>query len=77
MSNTDKSAAVGPSAVYTAIQQPAAMSDTGNLALNWREWKSSFDCYLIAAGKENIPSREKVALFLHVIGKVGREIRQL
>lgn len=64
----------GPSGTYSAIQQPAAMSDAGNVALNWREWKSSFDCYIIAAGKENASSREKCALFLHVIGKAGREV---
>lgn len=61
-------------AVYSAIQQPAAMSEEGNVSCNWREWKSSFDYYLIASGKEKAPSREKCALFLHVIGKHGREI---
>ena len=60
--------------MYSGIQQPAAMLEDGNLALNWREWKSSFDYYMIASGKEKSTSREKCALFLHVIGKYGREI---
>lgn len=63
-----------PCAAVSTIQQPAAMLEAGNVALNWREWKSSFDYYLIAAGKENLASREKCALFLHVIGKYGLEI---
>lgn len=60
--------------IYTALQQPAAMSEEGNMATNWREWKLAFDYYLIAAGKENATSKEKCALFLHVIGKGGRDI---
>ncbi|KOB67449.1 Retrovirus-related Pol polyprotein from transposon 17.6 [Operophtera brumata] len=60
--------------IYTALQQPAVMSDEGNMATNWREWKLAFDYYLIAAGKEDAKSNEKCALFLHVIGKGGREI---
>lgn len=63
-----------PIATYSALQQPAAMSEDGNVAVNWREWKSCFDYYLIAAGKENAASREKCALFLHIIWKYGREI---
>lgn len=60
--------------VYTAIQQPAPMLREGNMATNWREWKMSFDYYLIAAGKESATSKEKSALFMHAIGKYGREI---
>ncbi|KAL4720229.1 hypothetical protein ACJJTC_016674 [Scirpophaga incertulas] len=60
--------------VYTTLQQPVAMAEEGNIATNWREWKSAFDYYLIATGKESTGSREKCALFMHVIGKYGREI---
>lgn len=59
---------------YPAIQQPAAMQDGGNRALCWREWKSAFDYYLIASGREKSSSKEKCAVFLHVIGKYGREV---
>lgn len=59
---------------YAVLQQPAAMAEDGHLATNWREWKTAFDCYMIATGKEKAESREKCALFLHIIGKYGREI---
>ncbi|XP_059061669.1 uncharacterized protein K02A2.6-like [Achroia grisella] len=60
--------------LFTAIQQPAPMQQDGNMATNWREWKMAFDCFLIASGKESASSKEKCALFMHVIGKYGREI---
>ncbi|CAG4950691.1 unnamed protein product [Colias eurytheme] len=62
------------SCINNAIQQPAAMLSHGNMAENWRDWKKCFDWYLIASGRENAPGREKCALFLHSIGKCGREI---
>ncbi|CAH2049357.1 unnamed protein product, partial [Iphiclides podalirius] len=69
---TPKSTAAA--SICSAIQQPAAMREDGNIALNWREWKSSFDYYLSALGKDTAPAKEKCALFLHVIGRYGREI---
>lgn len=58
----------------TMIQQPPPLQQDGNLANNWKEWKLSFDCFLIAAGKDSVSSKEKCGLFIHVIGKYGREI---
>ncbi|CAH2037678.1 unnamed protein product, partial [Iphiclides podalirius] len=69
---TPKSTAAA--SICSAIQQPAAMREDGNIALNWREWKSSFDYYLSALGKDTAPAKEKCASFLHVIGRYGREI---
>lgn len=60
--------------MYLNIQQPAAMQERGNMAVNWNEWKKSFDYFLTAAGREKASQKEKCALFLHVIGKYGREI---
>lgn len=60
--------------VYAAIQQPAPIQQDGNMATNWREWKSAFEYFLIASGKDSASSKEKCALFMHVIGKPGREI---
>lgn len=71
---TTQQGVVKKESMYTMLQQPAAMSDEGNIATNWREWKSAFDYYLIAIGKETATSREKCALFMHVIGKCGRDI---
>lgn len=56
------------------LKQPETMGEDGDMAANWREWKKTFDYYMIASGKENATSREKCALFLHIIGKGGREI---
>ncbi|KPJ14178.1 hypothetical protein RR48_03716 [Papilio machaon] len=61
-------------ASLAAIQQPPPMQETGNMCNNWRDWKNTFDWYLIASGRDKASDREKVALFLHVIGKVGREL---
>lgn len=61
-------------AMYTAVSQPPAMREGGNLADNWREWKKTFDWYLIASGRENSSNREKCALLLHTIGKTGRDL---
>ncbi|CAK1587161.1 unnamed protein product [Parnassius mnemosyne] len=62
------------SMTYASLQQPLPLAQEGNLATNWREWKSAFDYFLIASGRETASSREKCALFMHVIGKQGREI---
>ena len=60
--------------VYAAIQQPVPLQQDGNMASNWRDWKLSFDYFLIASGKDTASEKEKSALFLHIIGKYGREI---
>lgn len=60
--------------MYSSIQQPPAMREEGNMAVNWREWKASFDYFLIASGRENATSKDKCAVFLHVIGRYGREV---
>ncbi|KAL4712599.1 hypothetical protein ACJJTC_007194 [Scirpophaga incertulas] len=82
MSNSNKTEDKTPEAnvtlskmmMYSAIQQPEPLAEVGNLAVNWREWKSAFEYYLIASGKDVAPDREKCALFLHVVGKFGREM---
>ncbi|KAL4709067.1 hypothetical protein ACJJTC_013480 [Scirpophaga incertulas] len=82
MSNSNKTEDKTPDAnvtlskmmMYSAIQQPEPLAEVGNLAVNWREWKSAFEYYLIASGKDVAPDREKCALFLHVVGKFGREM---
>lgn len=71
--NSDNSSTPATSGV-AAIQQPPPMQEIGNICNNWRDWKNTFDWYLIASGREKASDREKVALFLHVIGKVGREL---
>lgn len=60
--------------VYAAIQQPAPLQQEGNITTNWREWKMAFEYFLIASDKDAVTSKEKCALFMHIIGKHGREI---
>lgn len=64
----------GSGGVYAAIQQPAPLQQEGNMASNWREWRMAFEYFLIASAKDVISSNEKCALFMHIIGKHGREI---
>lgn len=68
------SAITSETIMYSALQQPPPLCGDGNLADNYRYWKRTFDWYLIASGRENTSDREKCALFLHVIGPVGRDI---
>lgn len=57
----------------TGLKQPPAMREDGNMAVNWKDWKTSFDYYMVASGKEHATAREKCALFLHIIGERGRD----
>jgi hypothetical protein len=70
---TMESATLANSAMMS-LQQPAPLSSDGNLATNWNEWKTAFEFYLMASGRDQAPSKDKCALFLHVIGKYGREL---
>lgn len=78
MAGDNKNAAVSAQSSSSvnnmSIQQPPPMPDFGNIADNWRDWRRIFEWFLIAAGREQAPDKEKCALFLHVIGKCGREI---
>ncbi|KAL4718234.1 hypothetical protein ACJJTC_002112 [Scirpophaga incertulas] len=71
MSNSNKTEDKTPEAnvtlskmmMYSAIQQPEPLAEVRNLAVNWREWKSAFEYYLIASGKDVAPDREKALCF--------------
>lgn len=57
---------IGANDAPMSIQQPPLMAGEGNMADDRREWKRTFDWYLIASEREE--------LFPHTIGKYGHEM---
>ena len=60
-----------------SIAQPNALNLTGNVAENWRYFKQEFELYLVAAGLDTKPDKQKVALLLHVAKKLSMFITRL
>ncbi|XP_055587864.1 uncharacterized protein LOC129740274 [Uranotaenia lowii] len=48
--------------------------DCSNLAKEWPKWKQQLNIYLIATNKHTDPERNKIALFLWLVGERGVEI---
>ena len=57
-----------------SIAQPNALNLTGNVAENWRYFKQEFELYLVAAGLDTKPDKQKVALLLHVAKKPAIDV---
>ena len=57
-----------------SIAQPNALNLTGNVAENWRYFKQEFELYLVAAGLDTKPGKQKVALLLHVAKKPAIDV---
>ena len=57
-----------------SIAQPNALDLTGNVAENWRYFKQEFELYLVAAGLDTKPDKQKVALLLHVAMKPAIDV---
>ena len=57
-----------------SISQPNALNLTGNIAENWRYFKQEFELYLVAAGLDAKPDKQKVALLLHVAKKPAIDV---
>ena len=57
-----------------SISQPNALNLTGNIAENWRYFKQEFELYLVAAGLDGKPDKQKVALLLHVAKKPAIDV---
>ena len=57
-----------------SISQPNALNLTGNIAENWRYFKQEFELYLVAAGFDAKPDKQKVALLLHVAKKPAIDV---
>ena len=46
----------------------------GNIAGNWRKFKQEFELYMLAAGYDTKPPKQKIALLLHVARKQAIEV---
>ena len=56
------------------IQAALPSSLEGNVADNWRKWKQRFQLYMEASGSMKKPEKQRVAIFLHLIGDDALEI---
>ena len=52
-----------------SIRQPDELVLAGNIAENWRKFKQEFELYMLAAGQDAKPPKQKIALLLHVARK--------
>ena len=57
-----------------SIRQPDELILCGNIAENWRKFKQEFELYMLAAGHDGKPSKQKIALLLHVARKQAIEV---
>ena len=46
----------------------------GNISENWRKFKQEFELYMLAAGYDDKPPKQKIALLLHVARKQAIEV---
>lgn len=56
------------------LKQPKPMQSVGDLASNWKKFKSSFNIYMTASNGAGLPEDRKTALFLHIIGEEAQEL---
>ena len=57
-----------------SIRQPDELVIAGNIAENWRKFKQEFESYMLAAGYDTKPPKQKIALLLHVARKQTIEV---
>ena len=57
-----------------SFKPPSTLNLEGNVAENWRKWKQRFQLYMEASGTMNKPEKQRVAIFLHLIGEEALEI---
>ena len=56
------------------FKPPSTLSLEGNVAENWRKWKQRFQLYMEASGSIKKPEKQRVAIFLHLVGEEALEI---
>lgn len=56
------------------LNLPSKLSLTGNLSVNWRKFRQSFEIYVAAAGLVKRNNDLKVATFLNLIGEEALEV---
>ena len=58
----------------SVFKPPSTLSLEGNVAENWRKWKQRFQLYMEASGSMKKPEKQRVAIFLHLVGEEALEI---
>ena len=58
----------------SSFKPPSTLNLEGNVADNWRKWKQRFQLYMEASGSMKKPEKQRVAIFLHLIGEEALEI---
>jgi hypothetical protein len=58
----------------TLSQPRAFLSEPGEPAVPWNQWKNAFSNYLLAIGSESFDAERKRALLLHCLGLEGQRI---
>ena len=58
----------------SSFKPPSTLNLEGNVADNWRKWKQRFQLYMEASGSMKKPEKQRVAIFLHLIGEDALEI---
>ena len=58
----------------SAFKPPSTLSLEGNVTDNWRKWKQRFQLYMEASGSIKKPEKQRVAIFLHLVGEEVLEI---
>lgn len=56
------------------LKQPAPMSMSGDLSINWKKFNEQFEIYMLASNGDALPAPRKAALLLHIIGYEALEI---
>ena len=56
------------------LKPPLTLNLERNVVYNWRKWKQRFQLYMKASGSMKKPEKQRVALFLHLIGEEALEI---
>jgi len=56
------------------FKPPSTLCLEGNVAHNWRKYKQRFQLYMEASGSMKKPEKQRVEVFLHLIGDDALEI---
>ena len=53
----------------SSFKPPSTLNLEGNVADSWRKWKQRFQLYMEASGSMKKREKQRVAIFLHLIGR--------
>ena len=61
-------------AIFTLPPPDPFLPLPGDPVIPWKQWKSSFETYLLATGLDSATSERKRAILLHLLGAEGNRI---